>query len=151
MLNPYLMYIKLGIVAAIVVAVYFFGHHQGYQPEHDKFTTFKASVAEAGSLAAAQAKQLDAQHEKELQDAQTNTLNTATAITDYYKSHPVIRVYHDRSGGCSLSKTDSNSSKSDEASTAGYVSPYSPESTEQVANQLDQLQKLLIKDGVTVQ
>jgi len=39
----------------------------------------------------------------------------------------------------------------DDSSTGGYVSPYHPADTEQVANRLDQLQKLLRADGVKVE
>jgi len=42
-----------------------------------------------------------------------------------------------------------DSATSDNATT--YISQYSPYDTEIVANRLDKLQKLLIKDGVTVE
>ena len=77
-MTPYLMYIKLGLVSAIVAAVYFFGHHQGYQGEHDKFTTFKAQVAEVGKIqeSESKAKDLAYQQLKEKSDAENKHLKS---------------------------------------------------------------------------
>jgi len=76
MLTPYLMYIKLGLVAAIVAAVYFFGHHQGYQGEHDKFVTFQAKVTALGHAQAAKVKAIESANQtlKEKYDAENKRL-----------------------------------------------------------------------------
>ena len=74
------------------------------------------------------------------------------AVHKYYHDNPVIRV---RYASCStLPKASGDTQKPDAAPATGnveaYLSEYSPESTEEIAHRLDQLQKLLIKDGVTI-
>jgi len=151
--------VKLGIaavIAAILVGAGFWGcYHFEYIPEHDAYTKFVAQTAQIGKDQAAQVKLIDAQHAKELNDANQNTVDTATAIADYWKSHPVVRVRYTSSGCSAVPEATGHTQSANGAATgdyaSAYLSEYSPESTEQVANRLYRLQKLLIKYGVTVQ
>ena len=146
----------LGIVSAILFGIgYYACYRISYLPERDAYTKFVAQTEQIGKTQAEQAKLIDEQHQKEIQDAEKNTVEAVNSIAEYYKLHPSIRVQYTSSGCSTMPEAASNSESTDAASTAGlpasYISPYDPERTEQIANQLDQLQKLLISYGVTVQ
>ena len=123
--------------------------YYGWHLRDRDFSEYKLQV---NSTAKAQAI-LTAQLNKKLKDnsdeAAKNVQIATQSIADYYKSHPVIRL-RIKHGSCTVSTADSGSKGADGSTSAFYASPYTPESAEQVANRLDQLQKLLIKNGVTV-
>ena len=135
-----------GYIAAIVLIV-FLG--AGWAHEHDKRIVFEAQVEQAGKDAAKHTAEIDAKHLEEMKNAEQNTIIAANSISTWYRAHPVVRV---RYTGCStVPSTDNNPGIPDDSTASGYASPYSPESTEQVASRLDQLQKLLRADGVKVE
>jgi len=135
-----------GYIAVFVVIV-FLG--AGWAVEHDKRITYQAKVEQAGADALAHTEKTNAKHREEMQNAEQNTIIAANSISTWYRAHPVVRV---RYTGCStVPSTDNNPGIPDDSTASGYASPYSPESTEQVASRLDQLQKLLRADGVKVE
>ena len=135
-----------GYIAVFVVIV-FLG--AGWAVEHDKRITYQAKVEQAGADALAHTEKTNAKHREEMQNAEQNTIIATNSIADWYRAHPVVRV---RYTGCStVPSTDNNPGIPDDSTASGYASPYSPESTEQVASRLDQLQKLLRADGVKVE
>ena len=135
-----------GYIAVFVVIV-FLG--AGWAVEHDKRITYQAKVEQAGADALAQTEKINAKHREEMQNAEHNTIIATNSIADWYRAHPVVRV---QNNGCStMPGTSGDSAGSDDSSTGGYVSPYHPADIEQVANRLDQLQKLLRADGVKVE
>ena len=136
-----------GYIAAIVLIV-FLG--AGWAHEHDKRIVFEAQVEQAGKDAAKHTAETDAKHREEMQNAEQNTIIATNSIADWYRAHPVVRVRHDN--GCStMPGTSGDSAGTNDSPTGGYVSPYHPADIEQVANRLDQLQKLLRADGVKVE
>ena len=135
-----------GYIAVFVVIV-FLG--AGWAVEHDKRITYQAKVEQAGADALAQTEKTNAKHRKEMQNAEQNTIIATNSIADWYRAHPAVRV---RYADCSaVPTTDNDPGLADDSTASGYVSPYSPEDTEQVASRLDQLQKLLRADGVRIE
>jgi len=135
-----------GYIAVFVVIVFLCA---GWAVEHDKRITYQAKVEQAGADALAHTEKTNAKHREEMQNAEQNTIIATNSIADWYRAHPVVRV---RYTGCStVPSTDNNPGIPDDSTASGYASPYSPESTEQVASRLDQLQKLLRADGVKVE
>lgn len=138
----------LAIGAAILLAGIFIG----YRHEHDSLVALESKVAQAAADQVKSDKEKEALYERNLNEANKNTTNAAQSISDYYHAHPSIRVLHDSS--CSVSQANDNSQGTNDSTTdsnvATYISQYSPESSEQVASQLDQLQKLLIANGVQI-
>jgi len=135
-----------GYIAVFVVIVFLCA---GWAVEHDKRITYQAKVEQAGADALAHTEKTNAKHREEMQNAEQNTIIAANSISTWYRAHPVVRV---RYTGCStVPSTDNNPGIPDDSTASGYASPYSPESTEQVASRLDQLQKLLRADGVKVE
>ena len=142
----------LGIVSAILFGIgYYACYHISYLPERDAYTKFVAQTEQIGKDQSKITDATNLENERKLKNAEKNTVDTAIAIADYWKHHPVIRVRYTSSGGCTLSKATGNPENTDGTASIGYVSAFSQADTEQVANRLDQLQKLLIRYGVTVQ
>ena len=137
-----------GYIAAIVLIV-FLG--AGWAHEHDKRIVFEAQVEQAGKDAAKHTAETDAKHREEMQNAEQNTIIATNSIADWYRAHPAVRVRYANTNCSAVPSTDNNPGIPDDSTASGYVSPYSPESTEQVASRLDQLQKLLRADGVRVE
>lgn len=154
MLKPYLIYIKIAAIALLLAGVFAYGHHKGYQGEHDKLVTFQAQVKVTGETAAAQVKIVDQKNKEQANEATKNLAGAVSGITDYYKSHPVVRLRNTCAGGSSPAQATDNPQSLDattsSADASAYVSEYNPEDVELVAARLDELQKLLVKDGVTV-
>lgn len=154
-LTPYLIYIKIASIALLLGGVFAYGHHRGYQGEHDKFVTFQAQVEAVGKAQAAEVVKTDLKNKEAANVATQNLAGAVSGITDYYKRNPVVRVQHaDTCGGRTTQAADNPSVADDSATSSdapAYVSEYNPEEVELVAARLDGLQKLLIKDGVTVQ
>ena len=137
-----------GYIAVLIVVV-FLG--AGWAVEHDKRITYQAKVEQAGADALAQTEKINAKHREEMQNAEQNTIIATNSIADWYRAHPAVRVRYANTNCSAVPSTDNNPGIPDDSTTFGYVSPYSPESTEQVASRLDQLQKLLRADGVRVE
>ena len=136
-----------GYIAVFVVIVFLCA---GWAVEHDKRITYQAKVEQAGADALAHTEKTNAKHREEMQNAEQNTIIATNSIADWYRAHPVVRVRHDN--GCStMPGTSGDSAGTNDSPTGGYVSPYHPADIEQVANRLDQLQKLLRADGVKVE
>ena len=137
------------IYGYIAAAVLIISLGAGWAHEHDKRIVFKAQVEQAGKDAAKHTAEIDAKHLEEMKNAEQNTIIATNSITDWYRAHPTIRV---RYADCSaVPTTDNDPGLADDSTASGYVSPYSPEDTEQVASRLDQLQKLLRADGVRIE
>jgi len=135
-----------GYIAALVVIIFLAA---GWAREHDKRIVFEAQIAQAAQDAERRAAEINAKYQEEMKNAEQNTITAANAIADWYRAHPVVRVQHSSCG--QVPGSADSSQGADGTSPSGYVSPYSPEETEQVANRLDQLQKLLRADGVRVE
>ncbi len=138
--------VKLGLGLLLVLGVFaggvFFEYSHTYLP-------YKAEVQATAQAQANVVKQLNATIDKNAKDANEQILETAKNINTYYAANPVVRVRVTH-GVCTVSQTTGDTSSTDEASTTGYVSAYSPKATVEVASQLDQLMKLLRTNGVTV-
>jgi hypothetical protein len=145
---------KYLIELLFIVLTFLGGALLGYEHEHKHLEAIEAQQKILSKQQEDAVKVLNKKIEDNANEATTQLQDSAKTITDYYANHPnvVVRVHHD--GACSLSGTVSDTSLVNDAPTSAdvtaYVSPYPPESCEVVANQLDELQKLLIKDGVTV-
>lgn len=124
----------------------------GWLVRDDDFAAYKAEMKALAEQQARQTEELNAKHEQEAKDAEQNTIIAAERIDAYYRAHPVVRVRY-TSASC-VPEANPNPEGADATPAAGdataYVSPYAPDATEQVANRLDQLQKLLRADGVEV-
>lgn len=141
-MNP--LTIKIAAYAAGALLLF----SAGFGVEYRNMIQYKAEQKGVAEAQVTLVKNLNATIDTNAKDSNENIINTAKSITDYYKSHPVIRLQND--GSCSVPQAISSASGVDAPSTSEYASPYTPESTEIIANQLDLLQKLLIKDGVEV-
>ena len=139
------------IYGYIAAAVLIISLGAGWAHEHDKRIVFKAQVEQAGKDAAKHTAEIDAKHREEMQNAEQNTIIATNSIADWYRAHPAVRVRYANTDCSAVPSIDNNPSVPDDSTASGYVSPYSPESTEQVASRLDQLQKLLRADGVRVE
>jgi hypothetical protein len=141
-MNP----ITIKILVALGVAALLFV--SGYGLEYKHMVEYKAEQRGVAEAQVTLVKNLNATIDTNAKDSNENIINTAKSIADYYKSHPVIRLQND--GSCSVPQANSSAPSTDGSTTSKYISAYSPELTEQIANELDLLQKLLIKDGVEV-
>ena len=141
--------IKYGAYSLVILAIVGGSYYEGYAGQHDKLVTFKAQVEQQAKDQEAIVKSKEAEYERNLKNAEQNSSYAAQSISDYYLQHPSIRLLHDNT--CTVSKANDSPKGSNDTSTSGYISAYAPELTEQLASQLDQLQKLLIANGVTVQ
>ena len=139
------------IYGYIAAAVLIISLGAGWAHEHDKRIVFKAQVEQAGKDAAKHTAEIDAKHLEEMKNAEQNTIIATNSIADWYRAHPAVRVRYANTNCSAVPSTDNNPGIPDDSTASGYVSPYSPESTEQVASRLDQLQKLLRADGVRVE
>lgn len=147
-ISPGLIKLLAGIafVAGLMGVSWFYG----YSGQHDILVSERAKNKQAADSQAILVDKLNKELEANKNESAKQTADAVQSINDYYKLHPVVRVRY-KSGSCSaVSEADSNPQSIDGTTAIGYVSPYSPKSTEQVANRLDQLQKLLVKDRVQV-
>lgn len=140
-LQPYVQLVKLVllilILVTVVLTVVYVDHLQ------KEIAGFKS----AAQAQLAQTKIINDKNIKEASDAQLSFQSATNDIHSYYLANPV-RVYN--SCGSAVSKAIGDPQRIDDTSTTEYASTYTPESTEIIANQLDQLQKLLVADGVKV-
>jgi len=141
-MNP----LTIKILVALGAAALLFG--SGYGLEYKHMVEYKAEQKGIAEAQVTLVKNLNATIDTNAKDSNENIINTAQSIHDYYIAHPIIRL---QNNGCGpVPQAISSASGVDATSTSEYASPYTPESTEIIANQLDLLQKLLIKDGVEV-
>lgn len=143
---PYRILAGFAVLLVLVGGAYY----RGWSSQHDVYIAYKARVAQTASIQAAETAKIDAYHQKELEDATHNTQIATDSISAWYKSHPV-RVLLPSACASGVSTASSNTQGADDYAPIEYASPYRPDDTEQVANRLDQLQKLLIKDGVQIE
>lgn len=137
--------IVLGIVALIIVFVsgytlYSFGKSTN-QMEVDQQIIAQQEAADKKE------KEYQANAAKTQEDYQASV----DAIREYYNQHPAIRVFNSCPSASGVPSTNGSSETTDAANTGLYVTPYSPEDSEIVAARLNNLQQLLIKNGVTVE
>lgn len=151
-MNPLYKYLGIAIVVlGALGGAYFKGHHDGYAPEHDKVVVLTASVNALGEAKKAESLAADKKAKEQANESEKNTADTINSIYAYYAAHPSVRMRDPNTCSGGLPKAASDSKVADDTAASGYFSPYSPELTELIANQLDQLQKLLVKDGVKVE
>jgi len=140
----YLIELILGLL------ICFFFTYIGYHYEKTKFDQFKVEVAVAGKVQEDEAKLKDKEVTQNAIQAQTDSTNAITSITDYYKRNPV-RVCGN-TGSSTTTKADTSAGSVNNPSSGDlpitYASEYNPEEVELIASQLDQLLKLLKDDGV---
>ena len=123
----------------------------GWRIPHDELTRFRAEVEAAGRVQQAQSLATDTKHQQEMKNAAESMVQAVGGIDSYYKQHPVVRVRDVCPGGSGMPQTAGGAEGIDAATVSGYVSPYSPQEVEKVAAQLNELQLLLLRDGVTVE
>jgi len=151
------------LIIAILLIFYTGGSiYLGYRYEDNVLIAFTAKVKEAGDAQTAAAAAKDKQNQEDANEAQTNATQAINSIADYYNQHPVTVVTRLPNGtsSCTVSGATNSPGSTNEAGATGnaptqpavqYVSPYNPEQVEEMASQLNQLEKLLINDGVQVQ
>ena len=141
-MNP--LTIKIAAYAAGALLLF----SAGFGVEYRNMIQYKAEQKGIAEAQTTEVHRLNKLIDSNAKDSNENIINTAQSIHDYYIAHPIIRL---QNNGCGpVPQAISSASGVDATSTSEYASPYTPESTEIIANQLDLLQKLLIKDGVEV-
>ena len=134
------------IIGSLVLAGLLFG--AGFGAEYKNMVAYKAEQKGITEAQTTEVKRLNTLIDTNAKDSNENIMETAQSIHAYYKLNPIIRVSHD--GSCTMPQAIGNSGSSNDPSSTYYASPYTPESTELVANQLDLLIKLLYNDGVEI-
>ena len=147
-LEKYLVEALIGLVLIAII----FG--LGYYIESKNFSAYKTEQQILVKDRNDEVAKLNKQLKDNSQNAETQLQDTSKAISDWYVSHPVVRL---QPNTCSQQGTGpTNNTVGPNGITAAtdaqpyFISSYDPEQVEQVANRLDQLQKLLIKDGVKI-
>lgn len=135
----------------IISAVLFLlGLAVGFGYEYNKFTIYKTEVATLGKTQEETIAKLNKQIKDNAHEAEQTLQTTTNNINAWYRTHPV-RVFDPSCGKV----PGSNSSTAQPGQAGGqevpqaYISEYTPEETELLANQLDQLLQLLHRNGVT--
>jgi hypothetical protein len=139
-----LLYQLLGGVA-LATAIFF----SGVWYEHTNLVAYKAQEKGVTEVQGKIVKAADIKAEGEANVSAKELTDSIQSVHDYYKYNPVVRVQY-RTGACTMPGPASDTKSFDAATSSGYASAYSPESTELIAAQLYELQQLLIKDGVIV-
>jgi len=121
-----------------------------YWSEHTKLITFKAQVEQVGKDQKAASDKQDQQAKENAREAQQSTAKSAKSIHNWGITHPA-RVFDSASCG-KLPEAAGNPKGTGQAGgleipATQYVSPYTPEETELLANQLDKLLQMLHNDG----
>jgi hypothetical protein len=141
-MNP----LTIKIVAYAAGALFLFSAGFGF--EYRNMVAYKAEQKGITEAQVTEVKRLNTLIDTNAKDANESLSSSIQNIHAYYKSNPVIRMQNN--GSCSVSQGTPGSTSSDATTTSLYASPYTPESTELVANQLDLLIKLLYNDGVEI-
>jgi len=138
--------VKWAIGAIVLVGIFlggvFFEYEHTYLP-------YKATVTATAQVQAQLVKNLNKEIDTNAKQAEANVNAAAASVDAYYKSHPVV-VVRVANGVCTVSKATGDTNSIDETGATSYVSPYSAPLSEQLASQLNELQKLLKANGVTV-
>jgi hypothetical protein len=140
--------IRLTLVALILFIFMMIGAEAAYSYEHSKLIKLESDLTTKAAVQAALVAKLNQEIKGNADESQSQLQDTAKSITDYYVAHPV-RVQVNTCPG-TVSSTTGNPARPDAASEPSFLTTYDPEQVELMANQLDLLEKLLIKDGVTV-
>lgn len=148
-MNP-TIYKYLGILV-VVIGMLGTAYYKGYSKEHDKLVTYQAQVAQAAKDQNAASELKDKQNKEQANEAENQYTTAINGINDWYLAHPVIRMRDPNTCSGELPKTTSDPKGADGSAASFYVSPYSPELTELIAAQLNELQQRLIAGGVTVE
>src|ERR1035437_8703459 len=141
-MNP----LTIKIVSYAAGAIFLFS--AGFGVEYRNMVAYKAEQKGITEAQVAQVKATDIKNQGDANDAQQSYAQAITSLDAYYKQHPVIKLQNN--GSCTVSQGTPGSTGIDGSTTSLYASPYTPQSTELVANQLDLLIKLLYNDGVTI-
>lgn len=141
--------------AILLMAFGGFMYFKGYSGQHDALVSMEARTAQLGRDQAAMVAAYDKRIKENADDADKNATVIADGIHTYYLSHPV-RVLDPNTSCGTATKTPGNPQGAGQAGgpevpATQYASPYTPEETEQLASQLDQLLRLLHLDGVLFQ
>jgi hypothetical protein len=147
-LEKYLIEALIGILIVLMIFC------AGYYVEYKNFKTFKDEQSLLLKDRNAQITALNQTIKENANESESQLQDTSKSITDWYVAHPVVRVQPNTCNG-QVPGPNNNTAGPNGVTTGSdagtyYLSQYSPADTEQVANRLDQLQKLLIKDGVKV-
>jgi hypothetical protein len=135
------------VIVIVLLVVAFLG---GMAVEGEKFSAYKYEQKGIAESQAKFAKDTDAKNKGDANDAQQSYVEAINGVDAWYRDHPVTRLQYIPHTG-TVSKADCDTKSTDETAPGQYVSPYSPADTEQIAVRLDQLQKLLIRDGVNLE
>lgn len=153
-MNEEFALIKQIIIIIAILCLCIASGYGGYKYESTKYDKFVSEVKIAGDKQAAESLTKDKEYKDNAQQAQDNSTNAINGINDWYNKHPPVGVQHDGSCSSTVPQTNSNTEGINEADTQGYtgwyLSPYSPEETEQIGSQLQGLLDLLHKDGVQI-
>ncbi len=123
--------------------------------ERANLTEYRGEVKGAASAQVAATKAADLKIEGDYHASNEDVTAAVKAVHEYYTNNPnVVERVRVVNGKCTVSKAVSNSSgRHDTAGPSiadGYVSKYNPEACRLAAVRLDNLQRLLITDGVEV-
>lgn len=140
-LQPYVQLAKLVLLILILVTVVLTVVYV------DHLRAEIAGFKSAAQVQLAQTKIINDKNIKEASDAQLSFQSATNDIHSYYLANPV-RVYN--SCGSAVPKTSGDTIIANDTSQPNFLTTYNPEEVELIANQLDQLQKLLVADGVKV-
>lgn len=151
--NPLTQLEKSLIGVGIVILLMFGSGVYGWYKEHTVLVQYQQKVKDMGK----EENDLVAKYDKLIKDnandSEKNIQITANGINEWYLKHPVVRVQPNSCSGQTTGPV-SNSGAPNETSSSGsagwYQSPYSPETTELIGAQLDELMSLLRKDGVKI-
>lgn len=156
-MNLELDLIEIGAILLITALLCGASAYGGYKYESKKYDQFVSETKTAGEKQAAQVANLNQQLKDNANEATQNAITVAQESANYYRTHPTIkyvRVFDHNTGISTVSETNSNTQSPYAANTpgleTGYFSAYSEEECESVGSQLDQLQQVLIKDGVEI-
>ena len=132
------------IILAYIVGISWYAAH-----EHNSYITYQATVKALGEDQAEQTKLADAKNKEQADESQKSYVDAINGVSDYYRTHPVVRVLNNSCSG-TVSKASDNTKGANDITASGYFSPFSPELTESLATQLYELQQRLIQGGVEV-
>lgn len=156
-MNLELDLIEIGAILLLIALLCGASAYGGYKYESKKYDQFVSETKAVGEKQNAIVESLNQQLKDNANEANKNEITVAQESANYYRTHPTIkyvRVFDHNTGVSTVSEANSNTKIPYEANTpgleTGYFSAYSEEECESVGSQLDQLQQLLIKDGVEI-
>ena len=149
--NVLIEFITAIIVAAILVFV-------GYHYESTRWDAANKLTMAQNAIQEAKVAELDKRNQENENVSKIKQASAVAAIDTWYHEHPITitRVQHDSTICAAVSSIIESPKEFDVAATSGvpatsiYIDKYDPIKVEQMASQLDELQKLLIQDGVTI-